>query len=192
MSARLPDPGTVRGEITREILKYRHLLVPPVLEVGALRPPAAWWRDMRTQFGYTPDEWVGTDIEAGTGVDVVANLCSWMCRLPAHTYGSVLCAETLEHVADPRLVLLNLRHSMLSGAWIIVTMPFAFAIHDYPDDYWRFAPSGMEMMLEDAGFVDVEAHGFNEFLMVLKDHDNSAPAADRWVPMHVLGRGRRP
>jgi len=190
--ARLPDPGTVRGAITREILYHCGLLVPPVLEAGAHRPAHAWWADFRAQLGFKQQEWVGTDMHAGNGVDIVANLCSEAMPLPMATFGSVLCAETLEHVRDPHRALRNLEMAMRGGAWILVTVPFAFPVHNYPDDYWRFTPSGLAMLLEDAGFTDIETRGFNEFTMPLRDHLDDEPVAQRVVPMHVFGRARCP
>lgn len=192
MTVRLPDAGTVRGEITREILMHREFLKPPVLEVGAWRPDNAWWRDLRQQLGYEQEEWVGTDMVDGHGVDIVADLTSLDCPLPQLTFNSVLCTETLEHVRHPLMALRNLVMTMRSDAWIIITMPFAFAIHDFPNDYWRFTPSGLQMMLEDAGLVDVETHGFNWFVMRLQDHALDEVVAKRETPMHVFGRGRCP
>jgi hypothetical protein len=192
MTARLPDPGTVRGEVSREILLHRDLLVPPVLETGALRPAHAWWADFREQLCFDRKDWVGTDMQAGPTVDLVFELGKLEGSLPRDAYNSVLCAETLEHVAEPFLALLDLKSAMRPGAWILITMPFGFPIHDFPDDYWRFTPSGLRMMLEDAGFVDVETHGFNWFPVRLQDHLLDEPFVKREMPMHVFGKGRVP
>jgi len=192
MTARLPDPGTVRGEVSREILLHRDLLVPPVLETGALRKESAWWADLREQLGFAREDWTGTDMQAGPTVDLVFKLGTLEGSLPRDAYGSVLCAETLEHISEPFLALLDLKAAMRPGAWILITMPFAFPIHDFPDDYWRFSPSGLRMMLEDAGFVNVETHGFNWFSMRLQDHLLDEPIAKREVPMHVFGKGQCP
>ena len=187
---RHPDAATVRGEITRQFLAHRHLIVPPILEVGAQRPERAWWRDLRGQLGYTAEDWTGTDMISGPGVELVADLCA--LELPINEYNTVICAETLEHVEDPLFALVNLRHALLPGGWILVTMPFAFPVHNFPNDYWRFTPNGMRWMLKVAGFVDVGANGFNEFTMELRDHDVSEPVVRTTVPMHVFGMGKCP
>jgi SAM-dependent methyltransferase len=123
-------------------------------------------------------------------VDIVADLCSEAMPLPMATFGAVLCAETLEHVRDPHRALRNLEMAMRGGAWILITTPFAFPVHNYPDDYWRFTPSGLAVLLEDAGFTDIETHGFNNFTMPLRDHLDDEPIAQRIVPMHVFGKAQ--
>jgi len=194
MTARLPDPGTVRGEVSREILLHRELLVPPVLETGALRPAHAWWADFREQLCFAREDWVGTDMQAGPTVDLVSDLCSISLEnmLPWERFGSVLCAETIEHLEEPILALIQLRNSLRPGGWIVITMPFGFPIHNFPDDYWRFTPSGLRYMLEYCGFANVETHGFNWFPMRLQDHLLDEPFVKREIPMHVFGKAQRP
>lgn len=187
--ARLPDRGTVRGAITRELLKYRDLMKPLILETGACRPDAAWWRDLRSQLEFEEHEWVGTDIEDGVGVDIVADLCAGWCELEPVEYNTVICAETLEHVREPLAALRSLHYTLENGGRIFVTMPFAFPIHNFPSDYWRFTPDGLYRMLDEVGFTDIETYGFNEFQMDLYDHDINQPARRVMVPMHVFGMG---
>lgn len=70
----------------------------------------------------------------------------------------VLATETLEHVADPRAFLDEAHRCLRQGGRLLLTVPFAARWHYIPHDYWRFTPSGIRILLEDAGFVDIVVH----------------------------------
>ncbi len=67
----------------------------------------------------------------------------------------VLSTETLEHVPRPPLFLAEARRVLRPGGRIVLTVPFSARWHYIPHDYWRFTPSSLRDLLEDAGFGDV-------------------------------------
>jgi SAM-dependent methyltransferase len=69
----------------------------------------------------------------------------------------VLCTETLEHVLDPRALLAEAYACLRPGGRMLLTVPFAARWHFVPHDYWRFTPSSLKHLLEEAGFRDVVA-----------------------------------
>jgi SAM-dependent methyltransferase len=73
----------------------------------------------------------------------------------------LLCTEALEHVPDPRRFLLEAFRCLRPGGRLLATVPFAARWHFVPFDYWRFTPSGLKQLLEEAGFrnVNVWARG---------------------------------
>jgi len=71
----------------------------------------------------------------------------------------VLATETLEHVVDPPAFLTEAYRCMRPGARLILTVPFAARWHYVPHDYWRFTPSSLRLLLEQAGFEQVVVHG---------------------------------
>lgn len=194
----LPQQGTVRWNVTSFLLEHRAKLRPPVLEVGALRVPAwAWWTDLRSQLEFGADEWTGVDIEPGAGVDVVFDMTRSLDHWPGvyaagvySAFNGCVCAEVLEHVREPQAVLRNVWQMLASGAWVLVTTPFGFPVHNFPDDYWRFTPSGLRMLLENAGFCDVLTVERDLREIILRDHDHTQSV--RHLPMHVCGAGRKP
>lgn len=68
-------------------------------------------------------------------------------------YDVVLCEQVLEHVPDPWAAARTLRRLAKSGGTVVVTTPFLIRIHPDPDDYWRFTPSGLRIVLERAGLT---------------------------------------
>jgi len=183
----LPPADTVRGRVSHYIYRHRDLLRAPVLEVGSRWPHAGADNiaDFRTQCEFD-GEWVGLDFQAGHNVDLIHDICEGP---PDGEYGSAVCGEVLEHVRYPSLMLDHIFMALLPGSWVVMTSPFAHPVHCYPDDYWRVTPSGMRALLEDAGFVDVEAEGIGSVSIPLQQH-NGLLHGD--LPMHIGGVGRRP
>ena len=71
----------------------------------------------------------------------------------------VICEQVLEHVVDPRAAAANLRGLCEPGGRVVVSTPFLVRVHEVPlflmNDYWRFTPRGLRVLLEEAG-LEVE------------------------------------
>lgn len=118
----------------------------PILEVGS--------RD----YGSTPDfrarypgqPYVGVDILAGKGVDVVLDLTGDFAAIDAGLAGrrfqTVFCFSVLEHCAQPFLMAENITRLVAPGGALLVGVPFSWQIHAYPSDYWRFTADGIRAL----------------------------------------------
>lgn len=180
-------PDSVRGRIRGWLEQYAELLDGPVVEVGSRLPSAAcWWADNRP---LRPDlQWVGVDMEAGEGVDVLA-MAEVLPEEWTGRFGGAVCSEMLEHVRRPDMVLSELHRVLRPSAAVIVTTLTAFQLHGYPDDYWRFTPSGLTLLLERAGFVEIVVASAGELACEASDH-GEAPVRIA-SPMHVFAVARR-
>lgn len=78
----------------------------------------------------------------------------------------VLCTETLEHVLDPTAFLNEARRCMAARGVIIITVPFAARWHFIPYDYWRYTPSGLDHLLRQSGFENVQVYARGNTLTV--------------------------
>jgi hypothetical protein len=85
---------------------------------------------------------VGVDMQAGEGVDRVADLEHEDVGQFAH----IECMSVLEHVRRPWLMAANLERMLVPEGTIYVTVPFVWRVHGYPDDYWRFTASGVRQL----------------------------------------------
>lgn len=178
---------SVRGRIRGYIERHADTLGDDVLEVGSrIHDPAAWWlvnRDLAR------GAWLGVDMQAGEGVDEVADIH----ELPpawAGRFTGVLCSEVLEHVRRPWLALPELRRVIRSGGCIVVSTLTCFHIHGYPDDYYRYTDSGLRGLLDDAGFVDVRTEYQGDTVLTLKNHDEQI--FRKRVPLQVFAHARVP
>ena len=175
--------NSVRGQIRHFIERHADKLGDDVLEVGSrLTNADAWWiinRDL------AKGQWTGIDMQEGHGVDQVVDIHSppaeWTGR-----FSGVLCSEVLEHVARPWLALPKLREIMQPGGWIVVTTLTSFPIHGFPDDFYRYTPSGLKLLLEDAGFKNVVTENAGHIEIKLNDH-GEAGFCTRQLPLHVFG-----
>jgi SAM-dependent methyltransferase len=78
--------------------------------------------------------------------------------LEAEAANCVLCTETLEHIPDPAALLNEARRCLAPRGLLILTVPFAARWHFIPYDYWRFTPSGLDLLLRQAGFDDIAVY----------------------------------
>jgi SAM-dependent methyltransferase len=118
----------------------------PVVEIGSRYAPG-WERlsDLRPLFPGTP--YVGCDLRGGPGVDRIDD--AEASSLPDGSAGTVLCFETLEHMRRPERAIAACRRVLRDDGLLALSVPFSFRLHGYPEDYWRFTPSGLHVLLSD-------------------------------------------
>jgi SAM-dependent methyltransferase len=79
----------------------------------------------------------------------------------------ILCTETLEHVANPDIFLKEAFRTLKPGGKILLTVPFAARWHFIPYDYWRYTPSGLDLLLTQAGFMNNRVYARGNQLTVV-------------------------
>lgn len=86
---------------------------------------------------------VGADMQAGPGVDIVANLEDEDDAAFLGTFAHIECRSVLEHARRPWLLAAHLEHLMAPGSTLDLSVPFVWRPHAYPSDYWRFTAEGV-------------------------------------------------
>lgn len=145
-----------------------------ILDVGSFIVKGQENIQCRTTIGDRCKSYTGLDMRPGDGVDVVSDAS----RMPFENdkYDLTICLDMLEHAEWPQAVIREIFRVTKPGGYLFLATVFAFPIHDYPSDYWRFTPNCMKLLLEDAGFDVVDFHGCNDLLL----------------PGIVRGLGRKP
>lgn len=132
----------------------------PVYEFGSLQCPGQEvYADLRPFF--KGKEYVGCDIQEGPGVDKIANLCN--VDMPNESAGTILVMETLEHIEFDREAIKEAYRLLKPNGLLAISSEMKFPIHNYPDDYWRFTPSGFRSLLRPFPFTFVESAGEENF-----------------------------
>lgn len=85
---------------------------------------------------------IGVDMSGGAGVDLVHDLAKPLAFSVSH----VDCCSVLEHCADPFAVARTLQGALITGGSLMLTVPFVWRLHGYPNDYWRFTIAGVKRL----------------------------------------------
>lgn len=93
-----------------------------------------------------------------------------------------ICEQVLEHVVDPIAATRNLFGLLRPGGHLIVNTPFLVRIHQIPGDYWRFTPDGMRILLEQAGFKDIQVDAWGNRFVAFQNFGK------RWRPVRRFGQ----
>lgn len=104
-------------------------------------------------------EYIGLDLDEGKFTYSVKADLYWngiIIPLENNSVESVVIFEVLEHCPDPRIVINEAFRILKSNGVILFSTPFIYHLHGSPFDYSRLTPFGVENMLKEAGFTNVE------------------------------------
>jgi SAM-dependent methyltransferase len=111
---------------------------PSIIEIGSRNVTGITRRDL---FSHC-EEYVGFDILAGDGVDIVgdAHKLSENCHLEHFDF--VFSISLFEHLLFPWKVVMEINKVMKSGGYLFVSTHPTWPAHELPWDYWRFPCNG--------------------------------------------------
>lgn len=147
------------GSIVKALRPAMADLRGDVLDVGAGQSP---WRD-----------WLPPD-SAYYGIDVQSSADYGMSRqpdvvyydgrtipFPAARFDGAICIEVLEHVEEPESFLAEIARVLKPHSPLLLTMPWSARRHHVPHDYQRFTREKLQLVLQRAGFeqVDIRERG---------------------------------
>src|SRR5437868_3975609 len=115
----------------------------PVLEVGSYQ--VAGQESLGDLRGLFPGkEYIGVDMRPGPGVDCVASVE----KLPQAnaSVGTVIACNVFEHVRRFWRGFEEIHRVLKPDGMLLVSCPFFFRIHNFPEDYWRFTPAAFEVL----------------------------------------------
>lgn len=142
------------GDINQLYLVKRHLdmISGPVLEVGSKDYGST--QDFRSLLGNV--EYIGTDLSAGKGVDVVTDMAADFEQVSAalggRRFGTVICFSVLEHCKNPFKMAENITRLLTERGTALISVPFSWKVHGFPSDYWRFTADGVRVLFPDLEF----------------------------------------
>ncbi len=68
-------------------------------------------------------------------------------------FDTVLLLDTFEHLSNPENALLEASRVLKSNGTLLMTIPFAYPVHDAPHDFQRFTEFGLRIRAARAGLV---------------------------------------
>jgi SAM-dependent methyltransferase len=132
----------------------------PIYEFGSRQADIGSDANLR---GYFPDcdEYIGCDMQPGTGVDRIMNIHS--IDMLSESVPTVLCLDTLEHVEYPRRAVEEMTRILKPDGVLLISSLMNFPIHNHPNDYWRFTPEGFHSLLASFPTSHVGYYGPDDF-----------------------------
>ena len=129
--------------------------VPPeflVLDAGAGDLP---YKSFFDHCHYESADFCQVDKEYGV-VDYVCDLRE--IPVESSKYDVVLLTQVLEHLPEPKEVLVELNRVLKPGGTVYVTCPLYYEEHEKPYDFYRYTQFGLNHLLAEANFdvVDVQ------------------------------------
>jgi SAM-dependent methyltransferase len=106
---------------------------------------------------FSQAQYVGVDLAVGdvlwdySSLDVNADLLALPFRDRA--FDLVVNTQVLEHVREPKVILLEIFRVLKPGGRLLLTAPQGWDEHQAPHDYFRFTSFALRYLLETTGYV---------------------------------------
>lgn len=183
------DTALQIGGLALEI--YANHASPEILDLGSYDINGAL-----RQFASPSARYVGVDIEAGPGVDIVFTPGA---PLPFEdgTFDMVMASSVFEHDPAFWLTFLEMCRKTRLGGYIYFNAPSNGIVHRYPTDNWRFYPDCGNALVKWAASQDVDVELvesftaervsdiWNDFIAVFRRLPSSGPLPDRSLHTEV-------
>ena len=130
-----PDGNVLMDEFLR---RCRGLDKPMVLELGTKRSiPTRSTK--HNDFVPNAGQFLGTDIEPGMDVDIVADLHNLTKVTGVEQFDVIISCSTFEHLKYPHLAAHEVMKALKVGGLLFIQTHQSFPLHAYPFDYFRFS-----------------------------------------------------
>lgn len=136
-----------RTLVLRQLLAVAGGVTGSLIDVGCGTSP---YRNLFSNV----DTYVGVDVRTSSHPLPPGSLVFDGYALPVrpHSMDTALATEVLEHVRAPRELLAAVLEVLKPGGMLLLTVPFAFPVHEPPHDYQRWTRFGLELLVREAGF----------------------------------------
>ena len=180
---------SIRRDILDELLKEAEtsFLHGTVLDIGGKKnnKRGAWRPSPQSEL-----TWLYLNLDSETLPDHLRPADN--TGLEKSSIDSFTMCELLEHVENPRAVLIEARRILRPDGVGFITMPFLNQVHADPNDFQRWTPTKLRAVLESSGFRVEKLTPMGSVFAVI--FDLLLASISRWQansPRPILARGSR-
>lgn len=137
----------------------RALREPRVLELGTRQAIAGKSTKKAHLFPHAK-EYVGTDIELGEDVDVIADVHRLSRFVGEESFDIVITEAGFEHFKYPHLAAHEIMKTLKVGGLVFVQTHQTFPIHAVPYDYFRFSTDALRSLFGEQMGMRVHAAAY--------------------------------
>lgn len=133
----------------------------PLLKKGRLLDVGCGMKPYERFFSDIATEYIGIDHPAthggSYGKHTKADIFSDKDELPFEnaSFDTVICTQVLEHLPNPEFKISEISRVLNTGGTVLVTVPFAWPLHEKPYDFFRYTEYGVRAMMEKAGCIQI-------------------------------------
>lgn len=127
---------------------------PWLLDLGGIGRYRAWMPQGRL---------VTYDLDRKNAPDVLGRAETLPLR--SEVFDLVVSTELLEHCSEPGAVAEEAHRVLRPGGTLVLTTPFVYVVHGWPDDYYRYTAAGLEHLFRRFSRVEVVSYG-NRFVVI--------------------------
>jgi Methyltransferase domain len=144
----------------RFIARCRELTAPSVLELGTKQSKPGR-STMHRDWVLHAAEFVGTDIDKGADVDIVADVHHLSDVVGSERFDVILTCSTFEHFRYPWLAAHEVMKCLRVGGLLYVQTVQSYPLHGYPSDYYRFSREALASLFPASMGFDVIATNYD-------------------------------
>lgn len=144
----------------RFVARCRTLGAPSVLELGTKQSQPGR-STMHRDWVPHASEFLGTDMEEGADVDVVADVHRLTDTVGAERFDVIISCATFEHFKYPALAAHEVMKALRVGGLLYVQTVQSFPLHAYPHDYFRFSREALASLFGTTMGMEVVATNYD-------------------------------
>jgi len=85
------------------------------------------------------------------------------------SFDTVVLTDVLEHIGNPANLISEISRMLRPGGTLLATVPFVYPLHEQPYDFTRFTRYGLEKILTETGFSEIQITNIGEPARVVLD-----------------------
>jgi hypothetical protein len=159
---------------------------PRVLELGTKRSIAS--RSTRRD-SWIPhaSEYLGTDINSGVDVDIVADAHRLTETVGEEQFDVIISCSTFEHFKYPHRVAHEIMKALRIGGVVFIQTHQSFPLHAYPYDYFRFSREALAGLFGTQMGFQVRATDYYFPVRLYSPHDPGAESHPAFLNVRLFG-----